>query len=143
LRTFVPLLLGLCLVPAAAFAAPLEWNQEKVTRMAVELSKAVGDVYGSARAVDPPPVGGPRASYFRALDDLRVLKNSVRHLSRRLEAGAGYDETLPIYRRIQSMRRSAAEEGRRSAGAFPADVLDVVEKARELLEELAVYYEEA
>ncbi|MGI9431939.1 MAG: hypothetical protein ACR2PQ_06985 [Myxococcota bacterium] len=128
-------------VASSASSAPLEWNQEQVTRLATELSESLGDVYGRARAVDPPLVGGSRKSFFRALDDLRVLKNSVRHLTRRLQAGAGYDETLPIYRRVALMRRSAADEGRRSAGALPADVLELVEQAGEQLDRLSAYYE--
>jgi len=122
LRTLTSLtfVLGLFCVPTAALAAPLEWDQEKVTRVAQDLSESLGDVYGQARAVDPPLAGTTRDAFFRALDEVRVLKNSVRHLERRLQAGAGYDETLPIYRRIQSVRRSAADEGRRTAGALPS-----------------------
>lgn len=133
--------LFLACLSTAALAAPQEWDQEKVTRLANELSEALGDVYGRARGVDPPRVGGSRTSFFRALDDLRVLKNSVRHLARRLQSGAGYDETLPIYRRVRSMRSSAAEEGRRSAGALPADVLELVEQAGVHLDQLAAFYE--
>lgn len=135
------LVLSLSFVPTAALAAPLEWEQEKVTRLANEFSESLGDVYGRARAVDPPLAGTTREAFFRALDDLRVLKNSARHLARRLLSGAGYDETLPVYRRVQSMRHSAVEEGRRSAGALPADVLELVERAGVQLDQLSAYYE--
>ena len=136
------LALGLLFTPATALAAPLEWDQEKVTRLANDLSESLGDVYVQARAVDPPLVGKTRESFFRALDDLRVLKNSVRHLARRLQAGAGYDETLPIYRRVQLMRRRVASEGRRTAGALPADLLEKVEEAGARLDTLSAYYED-
>jgi hypothetical protein len=128
-------------VSTVALAARLEWDQERVTRLANELSESLGDVYGRARAVDPPLVGTSRKAFFRALDDLRVLKSSVRHLTRRLQAGAGYDETLPVYQRIQMLRRSAADEGRRSAGALPADVLELVAQAGVQLDQLSAFYE--
>ena len=117
-----------------------EWDQEAVTALAKQLAEAAGDVRSSVRNAPPPP-GTQRRVRHQALDDLRVMENSVNHLARRLEAGEGLDETFGTYQRIRTLRNDIAQQARRANITEPT--LSKLETARGLLDELSAYYEVA
>jgi hypothetical protein len=126
--------------PAAA-QAPASWNQERVTKIAVELAEAMSGLYDSVKKIPPPPMGAQRKSFYDATQSLRRLQTETRHFATELKDGAGYEETLPDYKQIQMLRRDAAESGR-TAGVIPNDTLAKVDKARDLMLQLSGYYGE-
>lgn len=126
----------------AAGAEPKAWDQAAVTALAKELAAAAGDVRQSVRQ-SPQGTSAGRASRNRhqALDDLRVIENSINHLARRLEAGEGREDTRPTYQRIVTLRNDIAMRARRALILEPT--LTKLETARGLLEQLSPYYEDA
>lgn len=140
MKLVIALAFVLSFVATAIWAEPASWNKEKVTPIAVELAAAIGDAQQALRKLNAPQPGPGRRAFHAARDDARSLRNSSRHLATTLEAGGGYDETLPTYRRIRMLRRDAAEN-LRSAGMIPDDVLAKIDECRDLLFQLSRYYE--
>ena len=119
--------------PAAA------WDQAKVTGLASELASAVAGIRDAARKESPMSIGsGQSRSWHRLLDDLRIIESEAKHLARALAAGEGHDETLPVIERIDVLRDSAVEEGRRVF--LSGFVLKKIEVARAVVEKLRPYY---
>jgi hypothetical protein len=118
---------------------PRAWDQAEVTALADQLFEAVKDLRESVRTANAPSIasGQARATH-RLRDELRLIRNEARHLARRLREGAGRDETLPVFRRIEELRRKAAEDARRIMLVQP--ILDRIDAARSVLEKLAPYY---
>jgi hypothetical protein len=140
---------GLCLGFAAVIAAAprgaqaelAKWDQKRVTSIAQELAEAVSkatlevDKQKGSR-VD---VGQERAFYeFR--EDMRLAKNTSRHLAKELEGGHGREETYPTFKRLKTLRNDAAENARRAD--MPDDTIATISAAGELLLRLRPYYEE-
>ncbi len=140
LRSLVAPCVGLALwsVPSAGLAERAAWDQERVTAIAQELASAIKDVQVTFKKQPSDLMVGQRRAYYRVIQDLRVLRNEARHLASVLRKGKGYDETLPVYERMQVLRRNAAENGRNAM--LMAPTLDAVAKARDLLIRLAPYY---
>jgi hypothetical protein len=120
-------------------AEPKEWDQAAVTELAKQLAEAAGDLRVSVRRTPPAIAGSQRSVRFQALDDLRVAESSINSLARRLESGQGREETYPTFRRIRTLRNDIAMQARRAHLMEPT--LSKLETARELLEQLAPFYE--
>ena len=124
-------------LPAAA--EPKEWDQETVTTLARDLANAAGDIRRSVRNRPPNDQRNQRRLRQDALDDLRVVENSVNSLANRLEAGEGREETYPTFRRIRRLRARIARNARLTPLTEPT--VSKLETARVLLEPLEPYYE--
>jgi hypothetical protein len=124
-------------MPAAA--EPKEWDQAAVTKLAKELANAAGDLRRSVRSTPPSDLLNQRRLRQDALDDLRVVENSVNSLATRLEAGEGREETYPTYRRIQRLRARIARNARLARLTEPT--VSKLATARVLLEQLEPYYQ--
>ncbi len=128
------------LVATGAAAALAEWSQDRVTQYANELAAATGALKD---AIDKQPESvNPAAqrAFYAAQDDVRVMNNSAKHLATALKNGDGRDETAPVFRRIQSLRRDAEEDGRKAL--IPNQVMDKIAPVGAALIKLAPYYEE-
>jgi glutamine synthetase type III len=132
--------LAFCLGSSVAVAELQEWDQESVTKIADKLVVALKDLRVSVKDADSLADTGARASKYRVRQDLRLLASAAKSLASGLRAGEGREATLPAYRRMQTLRRDVAENGKR--GIILADTLAKVEAVRGLLEELAPYYGE-
>ncbi|MDJ0786841.1 MAG: hypothetical protein QNK05_08520 [Myxococcota bacterium] len=138
--------LALSAILALSWALPSpaqakEWDQAAVTEIAKQLADAAGTVRQSVRRAGPPPPGSSqRRVHFQALDDLRVIQGSIRSLARRLEHGAGRDETFPTFQRIRTLRNDIAQAAGHADVREPT--LSQLEKAGELLAKLEPYYSE-
>jgi uncharacterized Ntn-hydrolase superfamily protein len=135
------LALGLALLPALAAAELAKWDQTRVTSIATELadavSKAVVEVEKSKGSrVD---VGKERA-YYEFREDMRLAKNTAKHLSKELQAGKSREETYPTFKRLKTLRNDAAENARRAD--MPDSTIAAISSAGELLLRLRPYYEE-
>lgn len=129
---------GLATSAAAELAA---WDQKRVTAMAKELADAVGKASveadkGKGSRVDV----GKERSYYELREDLRLAKNSARHLAKQLESGKGREETYPTYRRLKTIRNDAAENARRAV--MPDETVAAITAAGGLMLRLRPYYEE-
>jgi hypothetical protein len=134
--------LTLVLAPRPAAADVAKWDQQRVTAIAAELAQAVdkATVDVSKQKGSRVDVSRERAFYeFR--EDMRLAKNSARHLARELQAGKGREETYPTFKRLKTLRNDAAENARRAD--MPDDTIASITAAGELLNRLRPYYEEA
>jgi hypothetical protein len=131
---------GLLLFISTASSADLaQWDQVRTTRYAQELQTACEDLGRALNAQPPATPGMQRRAFYQARDDIRVMRSSAGALVSKLEDGASMEETLPIFKRIRSLQRSAAEQGRRAMLA--ADVLDKAVPVGSALIKLRPYYE--
>jgi hypothetical protein len=136
---FLLLLFAIGFSPSIGSAEEIEWDQEKVTTLASDLAGAVKDLRKSFRDDRAPSIASGQArSRYRLLDLLRLIESESKVLARQLAAGKGRDETLPVFERINEMRRKAAEDARRMF--LPQGTVDKIEAAREVLTQLSPYY---
>lgn len=144
-RAFVALAAALSVVAAApagaqekAAAEPVRWDQQRVTKMAVELADAV---HGARESVRRSPLSqniGQRTTYYDLLETMRLVDNTARHLKKELQAGKGADETRATFERISSLRSDAEEIGRRAM--IEETVIDALVKAGSLHNQMKPYY---
>lgn len=136
------LALALLLAPVFAAAELPKWDQPRVTAIATELSESVAK---AALEVDKQKGGrvevGKERAFYEFREDMRLAKNSSRHLARELQGGKGREETYPTFKRLKTLRNDAAENARRAD--MPESTLAAVTAAGELLNRLRPYYEEA
>jgi len=135
------LLFGLVLAPVAATAELPRWDQQRVTTIANELAEAVAKA-----ALEVDKQKGSRVdvtkerAFYEFREDMRLAKNSARHLAKELQDGKGREETHPTFRRLKTLRNDAAENARRAD--MPDSTLAAITSAGELLNRLRPYYEE-
>jgi len=136
---------ALALLLAAALAAPARaelraWDQAKVTALAKQLDAASKALYDTFYK-QPKPGAGQAKPYYRLKEDVRLIKNDTRALSRALEKGAGRDETQPAYDDLmQNVRRAQDNAGK----VFTTkDLQDKAAAARGVLNQISPYYDEA
>jgi hypothetical protein len=132
---------ALILVPLAAAAELPRWDQPRVTAIAVELSEAVSK---AAVEVDKQKGGrvevGKERAYYEFREDMRLAKNTSRHLAKELQDGKGREETYPTFKRLKTLRNDAVENARRAD--MPESTLAAITAAGALMNRLRPYYEE-
>jgi len=132
-------LLGLTWTPfGAARAQSQPWDQEKTAALAGELESAVSGLRDAVRK--SPMWGNPqqKRTLYRIADKLRLIESESASLHAQLVKGAGMDETLPTYERIQRLRRDAqVHAAKTDVSAFTKPKLD---RATEVLGLIAPYY---
>lgn len=135
------LLVGLGLVAMAASAELPRWDQARATTIASELAEAV-----ATASLEVDKQKGSRVdvtkerAYYEFREDIRLAKNTARHLAKELQAGKGREETYPTFKRLKMLRNDAAENARRAD--MPESTLATITAAGELLNRLRPYYEE-
>jgi hypothetical protein len=133
--------LAVAAVSVGAAAELAKWDQKRVTAIATELADAVSKAAlevekGKGSRVD---IGKERA-FYEFVEDMRLAKNTSRHLAKELQDGKARDETYPTYRRLKTLRNDAAESARRAV--TPDSTIDAITAAGELMNRLRPYYEE-
>jgi hypothetical protein len=143
-RRLAPGLAGALLLSGLATSAGAElpkWDQKRLTAIATELADAI-----TKAAVEVDKAKGSRVdvgkerAYYELREDIRLAKNTARHLVKELEGGHGREETYPTYRRLATIRNDAAENARRAV--MPDAAVDAITAAGGLLLRLRPYYEE-
>jgi len=127
-------------LPAPSRAGRVPWNQEKVTAIAADLSRALERLRVALEG-DPEQASVVQERKRQGvLVDVRTLARLSEDLAARLKAGQGLDETRPVYGEIQQVRRQARDAGRNlfTPDATQADIV----AARGLLQRLEGFYEE-
>ena len=131
----------LAAAPSIARAELAKWDQARVTAIATELAEAVAK---ASLEVDKQKgsrvdIGQERA-YYEFREDMRLARNTSRHLARELQGGQGREETYPTFKRLKTLRNDAAENARRAD--MPEATLATITAAGELLNRIRPYYEE-
>ncbi len=89
----------------ASAAQTQKWDQVMVTEAASKLPAAIDGLRDIVRA--GPAVQNPssRKYAYQIMDNLRQMEFTAQTLKIELGKGAGMDETLPTYNRLQQLRR--------------------------------------
>jgi hypothetical protein len=135
-------LVSLLALAASAQAQLQPWDQAKVTELAKQLETSTNDLYQAFRRQPQPTLGSAqRKPYFRLRHEVRQLRREARSLSNALQGGAGLDETQPSFESLMSTVRITQDRARRVFTV--ADMHAAADKSREVLNQLAPYFEEA
>jgi len=134
----VILALGLVVVPGAA--ARKAWDQETVTGLAAQLAEATKALEKTLRH-EPHLVQATRGGNRNAVglwEAMNRLKKATAQLQTRTAAGAGYEATLPIAKKIRTLVRDAKQRGAR---LLKTETMDAkIAPVQALLDRLAPYY---
>ena len=137
-RGFVAAALSVALgVAVAAHAQLATWDQDRVTKYAEDLVTACAGLEDSLNQIGIQNIANANALY-QVQDTVRLLYTASRGLSGALKNGKGRDETLPRFKRIDTLRRDAEIEGRRAD--IPEQVFEKVFEVGSALILLRPYY---
>ncbi len=133
------LAVALGLIVSSRVSAQTEaWNQEKTAALAGELESAVSGLRDAVRKSPMWENPQQKRTLYRISDKLRLIESESASLHAQLVKGAGMDETLPTYERIQRLKRDAQVLAKKTdVSAFTKPKLD---RATEVLNLLAVFY---
>ncbi len=121
---------------AAAQAQP--WNQEVTTALAGELEDAVSGLREAVRQSPNMQYPTQRRRLYEIMDNLRLIEQSATSMHAALKGGAGMEETLPTYKRMQQVKRDTAVLAQHvDISAITRPKLD---KAQGILDKLSGYY---
>ncbi len=123
---------------AAAQEKEAGWNQGRVTAIAEALAEEMAKLDLAATKVPPDISFSQQRAQYSLQEDIRLLKNSSRHLAHQLKAGKTREETRPVYKRMQQIRSSAEENARRTL--IPAQLMDQILAVGGQLLQLQPYY---
>jgi hypothetical protein len=123
---------------SGAVAEEDPWDQEEAVKLAKQLADQVGDIRVTMKKAAPGTVGITKQRQFRLEEDLRLMRNSTRHLARQLEAGKGREETLPTAQRVGMFIRDARVTA--SGWTPPKWIETKIDSARNTLSDLAALY---
>lgn len=130
----------LALTFSVSGGAATAWDQAKVTDLAKQVAKATVELRAIVEKNPDKPPGVARKAQYSAREDLRLLVSATKRLAKRLEAGAGRDETEGLYQRATDLRRDAEQEARRAD--MLANTKTQAAKTLALLDQLGAYYKD-
>jgi hypothetical protein len=122
---------------AGARAELATWDQARVTKYAEELVTATDELSRALESVGIQNVTQANARY-QVRDTVQMLNTASTGLAEALKNGKGRDETMPRYKRVETLRRDAEEEGRRAD--IPENVFEKVFSVGGALIKLRPYY---
>jgi hypothetical protein len=128
---------ALSITAGAASAELATWEQQRVTKYAEELVVATGELRKALDSVGIQNFAQQNAMY-QVKDTVKILDTASTGLAEALKSGKGRDETMPRYRRVDSLRRDAEEEGR--SADIPDAVFEKVFSVGAALLKLRPYY---
>src|SRR5262245_12765163 len=122
---------------SAASGELAAWNQDRVSKYAEELVVATNDLRMALDSVGIQNVAQQNALY-QVQDTVKMLHTASTGLAESLRSGKGREETMPRYKRVESLRRDAEEEGR--SADIPEAVFDKVFSVGSALLKIRPYY---
>lgn len=139
-KLYSALLIGVTLALSSAAIALETWDQEKVTALASQLETATkalkstirkdGNIRAGRRAGDPVMV-----RYSGAIDG---IARGAQQLASKLAKGEGFEETLPVAKKLSSLVREAEVQGARIMTTHWME--EKLQPVEDLLNQLAPYY---
>jgi len=140
-----PLALALLLGPAAGLAqSPAEgpdWNQARVTELAGSLVGALEALLADPGINSQQATAMQQREHQAAVSSVRELTRLAKDLKRRLDAGYERDEIRPFWDGIELLRGDIGAYARYSW--LPESTRTKAREARDVLDELAGYFQEA
>ena len=122
---------------SAASAELAAWDQKRVAKYAEELTVATEDLKRALDTIGAPSYAQQNAVY-QVKDTVKLLDTASTGLAEALKSGKGRDETLPRFRRVDTLRRDAEREGR--SADIRDDVFEKVISVGSALLKLRPYY---
>ena len=119
---------------------PGGWNQGRVTAIAEKLAAEFAELQMQASQHPPDISFSQQRAQYELEEDIRLLKNTSRHLATQLKAGKGREETAPIFKRMETLRADAEENARKTV--VTERLLDQILQAGGVLLQLQPYYRE-
>lgn len=117
-----------------------KWDQQRVTKLAEGLSKAVDELNDEFYNQPPSTIGsGQSHSFLRLKQDIRRVRSEARHLKSALADGKGHDETLPIFEHLMVIVRDAREEVQKQFTS--SQLLGKATAAGDALRQVEPYYD--
>jgi hypothetical protein len=134
----VSLAVALLVTSLTAHAQTQAWNQEVVTTLAGELEKSVSGLRDVVRG--SPNLQNPayKRKMYEIMDNLRLIEQSATSMHAALKKGAGMEETLPTYKRLQQIRRDTVVLAQRVD--ITAVTRPKLDEAKGILEKIEPYY---
>jgi hypothetical protein len=127
------------LVAALALAEAPAWDPERVAGVSGRLVAALDELLADPGLAAQQATAMQQREHEAAISSIRQLAKLTRDLKKRLDAGYQRDETRPFFDQIELLRGDIAAYARQSW--LPESTRSKVEKARDLLESLAGYYD--
>ena len=140
LRTFLSLTVAATILCGTSNASGEEdpWQQERAAKLARQLADQTDDLRLTIKKAAPGSIGITRRKRYRLEEDLRLIRNSSKHLARKLEDGKGREETLATAQRIAAFIRDARVD---AMGWTPPEwVESKLDPARNTVSDLAELY---
>jgi hypothetical protein len=128
---------ALSITAGAASAELARWDQKRVEKYAAELTVSTADLRKAFDAIGIQNAAQQNAIY-QVKDTVKMLDTAANGLAEALANGKGRDETMPRYKRVESLRRDAEEEGR--SADIPDAVFEKVFSVGSALLKLRPYY---
>lgn len=124
--------------PAAA--KPKPWDQAAVADLAGQLAAHSDEMRQAVRQQSGTENVASSQNFAsrEVIQLLRNLRNQCNQLKLQVEGGAGRDETIQAFRRIDQTRRDAGQRLRKMF--LTQENIDRVKAGRELVEQLRLYY---
>lgn len=110
----LPAALAAAILLLGAGSAQAAWDQGKVTALSEKLEQEMDALYRELGKLPPDLTFSQRRAQYQLRDDLRLLRNNCRHFSAELKQGKDKEETLPVFKRIRTLRRNAEENARKT-----------------------------
>ena len=130
---------ALSITASAASAELAKWEQERVAKYAAELKLATADLKKSLDGIGIQNFAQQNAMY-QVRETVEMLDTAANGLDHALKGGKGREETMARYKRLETLRRDAEEEGR--SADIPEAVFDKVFSVGSALMKLRPYYVE-
>jgi hypothetical protein len=128
---------ALVVAAGVASAELAKWEQERVAKYAAELKLATADLKKALDDVGIQNIAQQNAMY-QLEDTVEMLHTASNGLAESLKSGKGREETLPRFKRVETLRRDAEEQGR--SADIPESVFDRVFSVGSALLKLRPYY---
>lgn len=126
--------------PPPSRTEPGGWNQGRVTAIAEKLAAEFGKLQMEAMRRPPDISFSQQRAQYELEEDIRLLKNTSQYLATQLKAGKTREETLPIFKRMETLRADAEENARKTV--VTDEIMDQIFAAGAVLLQLQPYYRE-
>ena len=130
---------GIALASPAFASEERAWEGEEVTALATRLDELVHEIGGNIQRAESVADAMESRRSAAARATLGALEKATRQLAVALAAGANREATQRDYEQVRVLRVRLSQQATEAGFADPA--IDLIVKAREVMEELKAYYE--
>jgi hypothetical protein len=121
---------------SSAYAAELEWNQQRVAALAQDLIEPLEALRADLES--RPPLPEKEEARVALVNDVERLWARARELAQRLASGAGRDETVGLFRDVEALQSRATHHSLMYPAPFDMHVH--IDRAKATIIQLTRYY---